>query len=330
MAVWTRTKPVSGGKNVEAQRAVTMPDLLVVLTTAGMLFGVILTGFNNTMDSTHEEFTQMTLKTARDALIKFAAQNDGCLPFAADWEGGLSNTDQNGDPGYTDTGVARDNTRAGDLPWADLGLSKSFRDGDGLRIQYYVASQYADLGNGCVARSLGAEWNATVSYRGTVSDPLYVYYTPPGGARGLYEIDDTLPAGTRPDSLFLDIGDPLPASLLEQRRGPDIKKKGAESDVMSAQNVFVLLATGKNLSGFSSIDLPYMRDENHRANAGGSPWNLNNTVVDETRFAATHEFDANDHGSDGDDMLLVTSFLSFKSELRTFGVHLEPICKTAC
>ncbi len=314
----------------EAQRGFTMPEMVAVMTVVGAILAPVLESVDTSIGAIRSEQNQFTLETAREALIRYAAQHDGCLPFAADWEGGLPDTDQTGSPGYTDTGVAVSNTRAGDLPWADLGLTAAFRDGDGLRIQYYVASQYADLDADCAARQIGEEWNTMVSYRGSVAVPIYLHFTPPGGSPGLYGIVGPLAAGTRPDSAYTDISDALPASLLELRRGPDIKKNGDENDVLSAQNVFVLIATGDNINVFPSNDLPYMRDENHRSNSGGAPWNLNQNVVDEVRFAATHEFDANDQGKDGDDMLLVTSFLSFKSELRTFGVHLAPICETSC
>ena len=314
----------------EAQRGFSMPELVTVMTVVGAILGPLLASFDSSMDAIHSEHSEVVLETAHEALIRYAAQHDGCLPFAADWEGGLPNTDQNGAPGYTDTGVAKDNSRAGDLPWAELGLAETFRDGDDGRIQYYVASQYADLSNGCVARQIGEEWNPIESYDGS-DDPIYLHFTPPGGSHGLYVIDGPLASGTRPDSAsYTDISDALPASLLELRRGPNIKKNGPQKDVLSAQNVFVLIATGDNINGFSSNNLPYMRDENHRAGANGQPWNLNLNNVDDVRFAATHEFDANDQGKDGDDMLMVVSFLSFKSELGTFGVHVEPFCKTAC
>lgn len=318
--------PARRGNRRENQKGFSLPELVLTMTAVGAILSPVLDAVDSSMDSIHAEQNQTILETAREALIRYAVRNDGCLPFAADWEGGLANTDHNGAIGYTDTGVAKNNARSGDLPWTDLGLGDSFRDGDGLRIQYYVASQYADFGSGCEASARGEDWNQLVAYEGTVSDPVYLYFTPPGGSRGLYEIDDTLAAGTRPDDGFSQVGISLPVNLLELRRGPDIKANGTESDVLSAQNVFVLIATGDNINPNNSIGLPYMRDDNHRANgSGGAPWNLNQNNIDDVRFSATRDYNGDDEGASGDDMLLVTSFLSFKSDLRSFGVKMESI-----
>ncbi len=313
----------------QAQRGFSLPELVAVMTAVGAVLAPILSSFDSSIEAIRGEQNEVVLETAREALIRYAAQHDGCLPFAADWEGGLPNTDPTGASGYTDTGAAIDDTRAGDLPWAELGLSDSFRDGDGLRIQYFVASQYADLDVGCAARSMGEEWNPMVSYDGSVAS-IYLHFTPPGDSGGLYEIDGALASGTRPDSGYADISDPLPDSLLELRRGPDIKKNGEESDVLSAQNIFVLIAVGDNINANSSILLPYMRDDNHRSKASGAPWSLNVGLIDEVIFAATHEIDGSDEGKDGDDMVLAMSFLSFKTDVRKFGVQLAPICETSC
>ena len=323
-----RRNPHRAGRR-QAQRGFSLLEMAAVMTAAGAILGPVLASFESSIDAIRGEQNEVVLETAREALIRYAAQHDGCLPFAADWEGGLPDTGQTGAPGYTDTGIAANNTRAGDLPWADLGLAESFRDGDSLRIQYYVASQYADLDVGCAARSIGEAWNPMVSYDGSVAS-IYLHFTPPDGSGGLYEINGFLASGTRPDSGFNDIGDALPSSLLELRRGPDVKKNGDESDVLSAQNVFVLIAVGDNINANSSINLPYMRDENHRSNSGGAPWNLNQNNVDGVIFAATHEFNGSDEGKDGDDMVMAMSFLSFKTDVRKFGVQLAPICETSC
>ena len=69
-----------------------------------------------------------------------------------------------------------------------------------------------------------------------------------------------------------------------------------------------------------------MRDENHRANCtGGAPWNFKKKNIDGVCFSATHEYNGVDEGASGDDTLLVTSFLSFKSDLRSFGVKLDSV-----
>ncbi len=135
----------------ETQKGFTLPELVVTLTAFGAIMTPVLNAVDTSMDTIRAEQNQTLLETARESLIRYAARNKGCLPFAADWEGALPNTDQNGSVGYTDTGVAKNNTRAGDLPWTDLGLGDTFRDGDGQRIQYYVASQYADFVSDCLA-----------------------------------------------------------------------------------------------------------------------------------------------------------------------------------
>ena len=309
----------------ESQKGFSMPELVVTMTAVGAILSPVLDAVDSSMDTIRAEQNESVLETARESLIRYAAQNNGCLPFAADFEGALPNTGQTGSPGYTDTGVAKNNTRAGDLPWTDLGLGDSFRDGDGLRIQYYVASQYADFGTDCAASVKGEDWNQLVAYDGT-GGSIFLYYTPNGGSRGLYEVTGLLAAGTSPDASYSDVGVSLPANLLELRRGPDIKATGTEDDILSAQNVFVLIATGDNINPNNSINLPYMRDDNHRANSGGgAPWNLNQNVVDDVRFSATHDYNSADDGASGDDMLLVTSFLSFKSDLRSFGLKLQSI-----
>lgn len=319
-------RPARRSRRRETQKGFTLPELVVTLTAVGAIMSPVLSAVDSSMDTIRAEQNKTYLEMAHETLIRYAAQNNGCLPYAADWEGGLPNTDQNGSTGYADTGVAKNNTRAGDLPWTDLGLGDTFRDGDGLRIQYYVASQYADFGSDCLAGAKGEEWNQMVTYQGSVADPTYVYYTPASGSRNLYEIDGTLAAGTNPDiGGFTEVGVALPANLLELRRGPDIKTAGDENDVISGQNIFVLIATGDNINPLNSINLPYMRDENHRASGAGVPWNLNQNVVDDVRFSMTHEYNSGDEGTSGDDTLLVTSFLSFKSDLRSFGVKLEPI-----
>lgn len=308
------------------QKGFSLSELVVSLTAVGAILSPVFLAVDSSMDTIRAEQNQTYLAMARDSLIQYAARNNGCLPFAADWEGALANTDSSGGTGYTDTGVSKNDSRAGDLPWTDLGLGDTFRDGNGQRIQYYVASQYADFGADCLARAKGEEWHQLVTYEGTVANPAYVYYTSANGSRDLFEIDDTLPAGTNPDiGGFTAVGLFLPANLLELRRGPTISASGAEKDVISGQNVFVLIAAGENINADASINLPYMRDENHRGGSGGDPWSLNQNVVDDVRFSLTRAYNSGDEGTNGDDTLLVASFLSFKSDLRSYGVKLEPI-----
>ena len=238
-AVWTRTKPVSGRKNVEAQRGITRLEMATVVMLAGLLAAPLLALAPSSLQATRTGMTEIALERARDALIEFAAQNNGCLPFAADYEGGLIDTDEDGNykAGTPDNGVGAANLvggrrHAGDLPWATLGLKNSFLDGEQLRIQYYVATPYtgesgdSDIAASCGAGFRGTEWNPSVTYNGSVSQPDYVYYAPSGSDRRLYKITSTLPAGTPPDrvvgTITEDVTNPLPASLLEVRRGPDV------------------------------------------------------------------------------------------------------------
>ncbi len=445
MAVLTRPKPSSGGKNAEAQRGFTMPDLLVVLTTAGVLFGSVLTVFNESMESSRDQFTQTALETARTALVAFAAQNNGCLPFAADYEGGLPDTNDDGivapsaaEPTWlSDTGEGeRDGStvkkrHGGDVPWAELGLAKGFLDGDGLRVQYYVAEAYSckiDPGTGlcekiiggitgCKAGFLGFEWDPSVTYTGSTDNKLYVYFTPAGQGRQLYEITGTLPAGNAPnvpppettlsagagvgdtsvtvvdsaaffadDQILIELDDgtyhtakvvgtpsgstmnidtalpsaaasgnpvgfdnivkvinnPLASPLLEVRRGPDVTAVGSQSDVLSSQNVFVLIAPGKNRNAnatiiqdgvFVPVERTHIRDSNH-VRAGGN-WELYQLMsdgsldifekVEDVIFSATPNVDPADHGNDGDDTLLVMSFTNYKAALSKFGLNMEPL-----
>ncbi len=207
--------------NAESQRGFSLPEIASVMLIAGALAAPIITAGTSSQDAVRTEQTRIVLDNARDALIAFAAKNNGCLPFAADSEGGP--------PEATDTGIGVLNVHAGDLPWADLDLPDTVLDGEGLRVQYYVASAYTDDGSdpneiNCAAGHRGDEWAPWAAYPGSASDPFYVYYTPSGGDRQLYKIIDTLPAGTPPDaagaSIVEDVTFAFPGSLLELRRGP--------------------------------------------------------------------------------------------------------------
>ncbi len=193
-----------------AQAGFTVLELAIVVTLFGLVIVPLLWLAASSVGATRAQQTQAALETARDALIAYAAVNNGCLPFAADFEGGLPDTDATGAASatYFDTGVGAVNTYAGDLPWADLGLTASFLDGDSLRIQYYVAEYFGDtdgnLANGikCVAGYRGIEYQTNVNYQGQAGPPevpVYVYYTvsgaPPEGPRRLYKITGNYPPG---------------------------------------------------------------------------------------------------------------------------------------
>ncbi len=331
----------------------TVIELAIVIVLIGLLLMPIIKLATASFGSTRDEKTQIALETARDALIAYAATNNGCLPFSADFEGGLPDTDASGNatPGFVDTGDSQNNSNnnshAGDLPWADLGLTNGFVDGDQLRIQYYVATQYtdtdADADNGidCLAGFRGFEWKSSITYNGGTT-PVYVYYdplpeVPVPGDRRLYKLtgNNALLAGNSPDAnlapgIVEDVTNPLPASLLEVRRGPDvINGTAVETTAVSARNVFVLIAPGSNRN--ADHNRRYFRDSNHRGDAGGSLWSPDSSNnIDIVVISATRNIDATDHGDDGDDTLLATSFIQYKAELSAYGLNMEPICDAIC
>ena len=113
----------------------TLIELAIVMVVAGLLLVPLLRMAGSAVVSTRLKKTQSVLETASEALIAFAAINGGCLPFAADAEGGLPDTDASGAASSTpDTGFRNGNQNAGDLPWAELGLTNDFLDGDGLTV----------------------------------------------------------------------------------------------------------------------------------------------------------------------------------------------------
>ena len=314
-----------------------MFDTVNAIAIVGALVAPMIAATGPLMDVSRARVTESALATARNALVAFAAAHDGCLPFAADSEGGLPDTNQSGN--YSpDTGVGVINTFAGDLPWSELGLTTTFLDGDKLRIQYYVASPYTDIDPSdddiCAAGSRGSLWDPSLTYDGTVS-AQYVYYTPAGSELQLYKITGTLAAGRSPDTAnSTDVDNvtaPLPDALLEVRRGPDITGKFGkqeQSDRLSSQNVFVLLAAGKNRN--ARLDLTHIRDANHAGNAAGGPWTINNNDVDSRVFAGTRDLDATNDIDYGDDTLLVMSFTNFMVKLSKYHLIVGPICASSC
>ena len=282
-----------------------------------------------TVGGSRTQQTDTALEDAAEALIAYASDNDGCLPFAADAEGGLPDTDKDGLPA-TDTGIAVANKQGGDLPWSDLGLAASFRDGDYLRLQYYVANPYA--GANCPAGFRGLEWNAQVEYVGTNPNPIYVYDTVDPSDPKLFKITGTLDPGEHPGNPTAPAADEtalLPSSLLAVRRGPNIEFAGSESDVLSTRNVFVLIAVGKNRN--VDLDRSYVRDSTHAGDGSGSSWSLDSSNdLDPVVFSLTHNLDPADRNNDGDDTLLVMSFLEYKARLKDFDKVMQPICETSC
>ena len=322
-----------------SQRGFTVIELSIVLLVSGLLLIPLLKLAFTAVGGNRDQQTDAALEEAVDALITYADVNNGCLPFAADFEGGLPDVDEAGAP-LTDNGIGKNNQHAGDLPWAELGLVNNFRDGDFLRVQYYVATPYA--GANCSAGYRGQEWNPQVTYIGTVPNPIYVYVTvnpSPSNPPSLYKITSSLAAGTHPGTpgpgTPEDVTAALPNDLLTVKRGPDITSNdNNQKDVLSAQNVFVLIATGENRN--PTLDRRHMRDAGHLASANGSgtPWALGfddvadgvNNVV----FSMVHDLSSADRQDDGDDTLRVMSFIEYKSRLKAFGKSIQPICDNSC
>ena len=316
----------------------TVIELAIVLILVGLLVVPLLRLAGVSFGSTRDGMTQIALETARDGLIAFAAANGGCLPFAADFEGGYPDTDATGaSGGFVDTGsVITAPKTAGDVPWADLGLNSSFLDGDNLRIQYYVAVGYVDTDTSppiaCLAGFRGFQWKSDVTYVGTDANPVYVYHSLSAKDRWLYKIIGTLSQGTPPNTVpavadelkFL-----LPASLLEVRRGPVINAASPQNDPISLQNVFVLIAPGNNTN--ADHNRRYFRDSNHRGDAGGSSWSPDSSNnLDLVVFSSTPNVDTTDAGNNGDDTILVMSFIQYKAELNKYGLNMEPMCDDLC
>ena len=333
----------SGGRGW--QPGFTVVELAITMVLMGLLLVPLLQLAGRAVGAARVERTDVALQTASEALIAFAAVHNGCLPFATDHEGGLPDTDSAGaaGSGYIDTGDRQNLDHAGDLPWAELGLTNAFLDGDNLRIQYYVATPYTDNnGNSndgikCVARFLGFEWDSSVAYNGSGSNPVYIYYdilteNPSPADRHLFKITGSgsqgLAAGSNPEAnqsakVKIIASDPLP-TLLEVRRGPDVIAESAtEQMVMSDQNVFVLIATGRNRNDVK--DRSFLRDSNHMADDIGTEWSLQNITasVDEVVFSATRAIDDTDRADDGDDTLLIMSFVKYKAALAEYGLSME-------
>ena len=311
------------------------------MVVAALLLVPLLRMAGSAVISTRIESTQSALERASKALISFAAVNGGCLPFASDAEGGLPDTDASGSASNSpDTGDRSGNQNAGDLPWADLGLTNSFLDGDGLRIQYYVATPYTD-GNAtdpiiCDAGFKGIQWNSSVDYIAPdCSDPecLFVYdYDPGSGDRVLYAVKKTktLEQGFHP-SLDADVNEhkeQLPDTLLQVRRGPDVMSAtNNQNDVISQRNVFILIAPGPNRN--ADIDRLFSRDSTH-VQSTGAVWALGTNTVDTYIFSSEPNVDAADSANSGDDTLLIMSFIQFKAEMGKHGLNMEPVCDTPC
>ena len=125
-----------------------------------------------------------------------------------------------------------------------------------------------------------------------------------------------------------DITVPFPPSFLEVRRGPDVVAASPQNDPISLQNVFVLIAPGKNRN--ASAGRSYVRDSNHVADSAGTPWALDTPLVDSVIFSATPNVDSTDSGNGGDDTLLWISFTNYKAMVSKYGLNMEPLCDGPC
>lgn len=323
----------------QSRAGFTLIELTIVMMVAGLLLVPLVRMAGSAVIDNREKKTLLALEKASDALISFAALNGGCLPFASDFEGGKPDTSLAGV--YTngaDTGDRSSNQNAGDLPWADLGLTSDFLDGDGLRIQYFVASPYTDKDSNkvlilCDAGFKGFQWDSSVEYIASSSDPLWIYdFDPNSGVRTLYEIKSgfTLDAGIHP----FDAGaatnqsiEQLPSPLLEVRRGPDVTGAAPESDIISVQNVFILIAPGKHRN--TDNNLLFGRDTTH-TESGGTTWNLGASSIDSRIFSLETNTGASDPTEDGDDTMFIMSFNRFKAEMAKHGMNMESVCLGPC
>lgn len=310
-------------------------ELAIVLVILGLVIGPLLTLVGTQMGASKRQRTTEALDTAEDALISFAAQHQGCLPFAADFEGGLPDTDVNGAAGHTDVGQQSPSKRAGDLPWATLGLGGDFLDGDSLRLQYYVATPWTDDSGSadpivCPARFLGFEYNQ-VTYNGSPSHPIYVYYTSSGAQRELYKITEMYAPsdGAPPDAAATlsgveNVTCQLASNYLEVRTGPNVTGEAPQTNVESERNVFVLIAAGTNRNPL--LNRSYVRDASHK-DGDGSAWIIESdpTNVDDKLLSATTDKSGEDSGEHGDDRIRYMSFTRYKAELSKHGINMETV-----
>lgn len=147
----------------------TLIEIAIALVVLGLLL-VPLAGLTaSARAKQQQQKTAQALQDAKDALLIYAAKHQGCLPQAADFEGGVIDTDATGAATHSDTGIANTATmqRAGDIPWADLQLTAR-GETNGLRLQYYVASPFtAFMATNCPARIRNTleNWRDNVTYQ---------------------------------------------------------------------------------------------------------------------------------------------------------------------
>ncbi|MCH7494205.1 hypothetical protein IIA16_05805 [bacterium] len=133
------------------------------------------------------------------------------------------------------------------------------------------------------------------------------------------------------NAFVTDVTTEIDGDVLDVRRGPDVTDPGAQSNEVSKRNVFVLIEPGTNRN--ANVGRAYVRDSNHTGDKLGGPWPLDATdppvTIKDVRFSATHNIDTTDSGNDGDDTLLVMSFINYKALLNEYGLNMEVVCE-AC
>ena len=176
-------------------RGFTLIELALVLVILGLISVPLLRALDKAQQRRQGEATATALQNAKDALLAYAVQHRGCLPLAADYEGGMPDTGREGlavgnnlDTGRVRSGIVQ---RAGDMPWSALALAGRGLSGQQLRLQYFVASAFT--GDACPARARnGIEiWQ---------NDTIYSTGDIVIGNNGLYVANGTASANIGPPS----------------------------------------------------------------------------------------------------------------------------------
>ena len=101
----------------------------------------------------------------------------------------------------------------------------------------------------------------------------------------------------------------------------------SQNDVMSQQNVFILIAPGPNRN--ADISRLFSRDDTH-VTAVGAVWTLGVNKVDDFIFSSEPNVDAADSANNGDDTMLIMSSTRFKAEMGKHGLNMEQVCEKPC
>lgn len=109
----------------------TLIEVSVVIVIIGVLIGIFIAPINSVYENQKRQETKRLLQEAQDALVGFAANNNGRLPRPATGVTGLEQADC----------TTTNNTCFGFLPWAVLGISGV--DGFGNVLRYKVYAPFA-------------------------------------------------------------------------------------------------------------------------------------------------------------------------------------------